>query len=458
MGVGDVGPYHEPLDRVSRAGQTGARHGRRALRALREGLLRPRRDAGPLGRALQPTATGFASLIADCGFNVVSIAGNKAMDWGAEAMLDMIELLNSLGIQTVGGGRNEEHPRRPAVFSKNRTSVAFLAYSSCSRGIRRNAAPGGHRTIRVDTFYKPEDWQPGRRRVSSRSPGEGPGRDVPRHRGPRKLAGAVVVSMHWGIHNIPRMLADYQRTVSGRRSPRALNLILGHHPHIPKGIEVINGPNGPRACFYSLSHFIWTPAASSALTCRGTRAGGTAEKGRCAARSGLPPLADGARRDEEPDRRAVITPRGHRTSRLPSGAVSTRGTGPRCYATVARASIPAVEHLDWCSEDLRTRSPSTATRCSSRDRGGSVAETRDMYDFHGKVALVTGTSRRRGIGCAIALRLHRSTGPPVVVNDPGDRAARSFAPWEWDGGRRGLPSIVEESRSSAVAGWRSRRT
>jgi NAD(P)-dependent dehydrogenase (short-subunit alcohol dehydrogenase family) len=76
-----------------------------------------------------------------------------------------------------------------------------------------------------------------------------------------------------------------------------------------------------------------------------------------------------------------------------------------------------------------------------------------VYDFAGKVALVTGTSRRKGIGCAIALRLARD-GATVVVNDrPIDPS--SLAPWETDGGWDGLPSVVREierlgSRALAV--------
>jgi meso-butanediol dehydrogenase/(S,S)-butanediol dehydrogenase/diacetyl reductase len=65
-----------------------------------------------------------------------------------------------------------------------------------------------------------------------------------------------------------------------------------------------------------------------------------------------------------------------------------------------------------------------------------------MYDFAGKVAIVTGTSRRKGIGCAIALRLARD-GADVVVNDrPIDPNA--VAPWDKDGGWQGLPSVVKE--------------
>src|SRR5829696_3572084 len=64
------------------------------------GELQP--HGGAHGR-LQPH---MASVIMDCGFNVVSVAGNHAMDWGPEPLLDTIELLRGKGIQTIGGGRN----------------------------------------------------------------------------------------------------------------------------------------------------------------------------------------------------------------------------------------------------------------------------------------------------------------------------------------------------------------
>ena len=65
-----------------------------------------------------------------------------------------------------------------------------------------------------------------------------------------------------------------------------------------------------------------------------------------------------------------------------------------------------------------------------------------MYDFNGKTALVTGTSRRKGIGCAIALRLARDGADVVVTDRPIDTG--TLAPWETDHGWQGLPSVVGE--------------
>ena len=65
-----------------------------------------------------------------------------------------------------------------------------------------------------------------------------------------------------------------------------------------------------------------------------------------------------------------------------------------------------------------------------------------MYDLSGKVALVTGTSNKRGIGCAIALGLARE-GADVAVTDLF-KPAEKFPPWEKAEGWKGLDTLVAE--------------
>jgi poly-gamma-glutamate synthesis protein (capsule biosynthesis protein) len=68
----------------------------------------------------------------------------------------------------------------------------------------------------------------------------------------REIADVVVLSLHWGLHFIPRAIADYQPRVARAAFDAGADLILGHHAHVPKAIGVYGG----RVCFYSLSNFI----------------------------------------------------------------------------------------------------------------------------------------------------------------------------------------------------------
>ena len=65
-----------------------------------------------------------------------------------------------------------------------------------------------------------------------------------------------------------------------------------------------------------------------------------------------------------------------------------------------------------------------------------------MYDLSGKVALVTGTSNKRALGCGIALRLARE-GADVVVNSRY-KAPENIEPWDRQEGWRGIDSLVTE--------------
>lgn len=73
-----------------------------------------------------------------------------------------------------------------------------------------------------------------------------------------------------------------------------------------------------------------------------------------------------------------------------------------------------------------------------------------MYGFKGKVALITGTARKRGIGHATAVRFAME-GADVVVNDRY-QTPDEFSEEEKSAGWKGMDSVVEEIEAQGARG------
>lgn len=255
LGCGDVGPVHEPVEPYSKLA-------RPILEAADIRFAQVERVYSEKGN-LQLQAGDeshsrvkphMASVFTDCGFDVVSLASNHGMDWGSEAMLDSMELFQKKGIQTVGAGRNLKEARQPAIIERNGVRIAVLAYCSILRD-RYAAGPNnaGIAPLRAHTYYQPTEFQAGvPPKVVTIPYQEDLECMVEDIASAKKAAHSVVVSLHWGIHFIPRIIADYQTTVAEAAFKAGADLIVGHHAHAPKAIGVHSG----KVCFYSLSNFI----------------------------------------------------------------------------------------------------------------------------------------------------------------------------------------------------------
>lgn len=263
LAVGDVGPIHEPMEQYVTLAKPVLE-----MADIRFGQCeRVYSDRGYMqvhsGGAHSRVKPALASIFTDCGFDVVSVASNHAMDWGEEAMLDTIDLLRSKGIQVMGGGRNLEEARKPAIVERNGVKVAFLAYCSVLReGYPATHNKAGVAPLRANTYYEPREYQAGTPpKIVTVPVAEDLEAMVADIKAVKPQVDSVVVSIHWGIHFIPKMVADYQVTAAKAATEAGADLILGHHAHVPKAIGVYGG----KACFFSLSNFIMSaPEASPA--------------------------------------------------------------------------------------------------------------------------------------------------------------------------------------------------
>lgn len=198
----------------------------------------------------------LSSVVTDCGFDVIGLASNHSMDWGPDALVDTIDLFEGKGITTIGAGKTIAEARRPRVVERNGVRIAFLAYCSVLfEGYAAGSDRVGIAPLRAQTYYEAFDYQAGvPPRVVTIPYADDLADAVADIREAKTMADCVVVSFHWGIHYVPRLIADYQRTVAHAVIDAGADLILGHHAHVPKAIEVYKG----KVCFYSLGNFIMT--------------------------------------------------------------------------------------------------------------------------------------------------------------------------------------------------------
>lgn len=253
LAVGDIGPDRDDaseLFELSKEALVGADITFGQL----EFVLSDRGERLPQVRHTVRAKPSDAASIVDAGFDVISFAGNHSLDFGAEAMLDTGEHLRQAGAAVVGIGRNVEEAREAVVLEREGVSVSFLSASSVmphSFWATENRA--GCAPMRAFTFYEQiEHDQPGTpARVHTFAHRQDLADLVEGVRREKELGRVVIVSVHWGIHFIPAVIADYQRDVARAVIDAGADAVIGHHSHILKGIEIYRGA----PIFYSLANF-----------------------------------------------------------------------------------------------------------------------------------------------------------------------------------------------------------
>ena len=255
--VGDVGPNRNDPDSIFQYVTHILRQGDIVFCQLEPNLSR-RGTRLPQARLAMRADPKSVSAIKNAGFHVVSFASNHCMDWGSEAFLDTINALQEQGLLVIGVGRNIEEARRPAMIECKGTRVAFLAYNSIlPLGYWAEVDRPGCAPMRAWTLYEQiEHDQPGTPCRIHTFPHRGDMKtminDVKKA---KSQADLVIVSMHWGIHFVPAVIAEYQREVGHAAIDSGADLIIGHHAHILKGIEIYEG----KVIFYSLCNFALEP-------------------------------------------------------------------------------------------------------------------------------------------------------------------------------------------------------
>jgi poly-gamma-glutamate capsule biosynthesis protein CapA/YwtB (metallophosphatase superfamily) len=263
LAVGDVAPSQDSsgnqFDRVRTAlraadvtfGQLEEPLSNRGARQLFAGLGGPVWDGPPMD------AHKSAALLIDAGFDVMSFAGNHTMDRSEESVVDTLDAARQAGIALVGAGLGIEAARTPAIVEIDGTTIGFLGYCSVlPPGYAATPDKAGVAPLRARTFYEQTDWQAGTKpRIVTTTYTEDLEAMLNDVRELRSQVDVVVLSVHWGVHFEPATIAMYQTEIAHAAIDAGVDLVLGHHAHIMKGIEVYRG----KAIVYSLNNFSLRP-------------------------------------------------------------------------------------------------------------------------------------------------------------------------------------------------------
>lgn len=259
MAGGDIGPVLEPTEQFAELitpvlRQADLRFGQ-CERIYSERGWAPQFNNGPGGQHTR-LPRRFAAVWEAAGIDVISLASNHTMDWGPEPVLDTVDLFRGMGKHVIGAGRDAEEARRPAIVECKGVKIAFLAYCSVLRdGQAAGEGKAGVAPLRAHTYYAPEEFQPGTPpkvvTVAYEQDVAALQADIAKA---KQQADVVIVSFHWGLRHVPKTICTYQEPVAHAAIDAGADLILGHHAHSIKAVEVYKG----KVCFYSIGNFMTT--------------------------------------------------------------------------------------------------------------------------------------------------------------------------------------------------------
>ncbi len=155
------------------------------------------------------------------------LANNHVLDWGRAGLLETLDTLANVGIRTAGAGRNAAQAASPAVLDvAGKGRVVVFGFGSETSGI-------------------PSEWAAGENQPGINLLDDLSGRTVVRVASKvsavRRPGDILVASIHWGA-NFGYRILDSERQFAHQLIDRGgFDVIHGHSPHHPKGIEIYKG-------------------------------------------------------------------------------------------------------------------------------------------------------------------------------------------------------------------------
>jgi poly-gamma-glutamate capsule biosynthesis protein CapA/YwtB (metallophosphatase superfamily) len=169
-----------------------------------------------------------AQLLADAGFDVLSLANNHIGDAGPGGVLDTVEAIRSAGMAAVGAGADLAEARRPLLLRVGRLTVGVMAFDATGAGLAASGDPGV-------SYWDETEAERVVKRVASAT-------DI------------LVVSLHGGVENLPETDPRMRRLADLLVSWGA-DVVWGHGAHVVQPTGVAD--DGQSLVTTSLGNFLF---------------------------------------------------------------------------------------------------------------------------------------------------------------------------------------------------------
>lgn len=170
-------------------------------------------------------------------FNLFSVANNHAYDQGAQAEAETIAEIERNNKLIIGGSTNSKYIK-PLITNINNIPIFISAYTMLDNGISYRSNENGYFYF-MNFFPKKEDL-------------------IEKIKDDLKLATnneLKIISLHFGLEYTTK---PEKKTIEIARDliENGVDIIIGHHPHVPRCSEIYEGTNHKGIIIYSLGNFI----------------------------------------------------------------------------------------------------------------------------------------------------------------------------------------------------------
>ncbi|MFP4157784.1 MAG: CapA family protein [Opitutales bacterium] len=174
-----------------------------------------------------------AAALKGAGFDLATLANNHIFDYGVEGLRATLETCKAAGLAVCGAGMDLAEAMRPEVVEFDGWKLGVLSLCDLEEGAADWDRPG------TALIHHPQM------------------RDFVR--AAREAVDALVLVVHGGREYVPVPPPYWRDAVLA--AGREADLVVGHHPHVPQGMTLLERADGVRVpVVFSTGNFLFRPA------------------------------------------------------------------------------------------------------------------------------------------------------------------------------------------------------